>query len=119
MKRLLMYTFFEFGAVENSFCRSRITVILIGVTFAGYGGYVYPPLFGLGGTVPPTFQAHGRKITVTVPEHTLQTYQVSRISRETPAFWSHLPLTRRVIKISLISSTKFGQLKLLPPDVIF
>ena len=48
-----------------------------------------------------------------------QTYQVSRISRETPAFWSHLPLTRRVIKISRISSTKFGQLKLLPPDVMF
>jgi len=29
------------------------------------------------------------------------------------------PLTRRVIKISRISSTKFGQLNLLPPDVIF
>ena len=40
-----------------------------------------------------------------------QTYEVSRISRVTPAFWSHLPLTRRVIKISGISSTKFGQLK--------
>jgi len=40
----------------------------------------------------------------------LQTYQVSRISRETPAFWSHLPLTRRVIKISRISSTECGQL---------
>ena len=36
--------------------------------------------------------------------------QVSRISRETPAFWSHLPLTRRITKISLISSTEFGQL---------
>ena len=32
-----------------------------------------------------------------------QTYQVSRISGETPAFWSHLPLTRRVTKISRIS----------------
>ena len=40
----------------------------------------------------------------------LQTYQVSCISRETPAFWSHLPLTRRSTKISRISSTKFGQL---------
>ena len=39
-----------------------------------------------------------------------QTYQVSRISRETPAFWSHLPLTRHLIKISRISSIKFGQL---------
>ena len=41
-----------------------------------------------------------------------QTYQVSLISRETrtPAFWSHLPLTRRITKISRISSTKFGQL---------
>jgi len=42
----------------------------------------------------------------------LQTYQVSRISRETPAFWSHLPLTRRITKISRISCTKFGQLSL-------
>jgi len=33
----------------------------------------------------------------------IQTYQVSRISRETPAFWGHLPLTRRVTKISRIS----------------
>jgi len=54
-----------------------------------------------------------------------QTYQGSRISRETPAFWSHLPLTRRITKISRISGTKFGQLilskmvKLLPPDVIY
>ena len=39
-----------------------------------------------------------------------QTYQVSRISRETPAFWSHLPLTRCITKISRISGTKFGQL---------
>jgi len=38
-----------------------------------------------------------------------QTYQVSRISRETPAFWSHLPLTRRITKISRISSTKFDE----------
>jgi len=42
--------------------------------------------------------------------HCLQTCQVSRISRETPAFWSHLPLTRRLIEISRIYSTKFGQL---------
>ena len=41
---------------------------------------------------------------------TTKTYQVSRISRETPAFWRHLPLTRRITKISRISSTKFGQL---------
>jgi len=40
----------------------------------------------------------------------MQTYQVSRISRETPAFWSHLPLTRRIIKISRISSIKLDQL---------
>jgi len=40
----------------------------------------------------------------------LQTYQVSRISRETPAFWSHLPLTLCITKISRISGTKFGQL---------
>jgi len=40
----------------------------------------------------------------------IQTYQVSRISRETPAFWSHHPLSRRITKISRISSTKFGQL---------
>ena len=40
----------------------------------------------------------------------IQTYQVSRISRETPAFWSRLPLTRRITKISRIFSTKFGQL---------
>ena len=33
-----------------------------------------------------------------------QTCQVSRISRETPAFWGHLPLTRRVTKISRIAS---------------
>ena len=39
-----------------------------------------------------------------------QTYQVSRISRETPAFWSHLPLICRIIKISRISSIKFDQL---------
>ena len=39
-----------------------------------------------------------------------QTYQVSRISRETFAFWSHLPLTRRIIIISRISSIKFDQL---------
>jgi len=32
-----------------------------------------------------------------------QTYQVSRISRETTAFWSNLPLIRRVTKISRIS----------------
>ena len=38
------------------------------------------------------------------------TYQVSRISWETPAFWIHLPLTCRVTKIFRISSTKFGQL---------
>jgi len=29
---------------------------------------------------------------------------------ETPAFWSHLPLTRHITKIFCISSTKFGQL---------
>ena len=39
-----------------------------------------------------------------------QTYQVSRISRETPSFWSHLPLTRHITKISRISSTEFGRL---------
>ena len=39
-----------------------------------------------------------------------QTYQVSRISRETPAFWSHLPLTRCITNISRISSTKFIEL---------
>ena len=27
----------------------------IGVTYGGYGGYAYPPLFGVGGTVLPTF----------------------------------------------------------------
>ena len=40
----------------------------------------------------------------------LRTYQVSSIWRETPVFWSHLPLTRRITKISRISTTKFGQL---------
>ena len=40
----------------------------------------------------------------------LQIYQVSHISQETPAFWSHLPLTRRIIKISRVSSIKFDQL---------
>jgi len=35
---------------------------------------------------------------------------ISRISWETPAFWSHLPVTRRITKISRIYSTKFGQL---------
>ena len=33
----------------------------IGVTYGGYGGYAYPPLFGVGGTVPPTFWAYDRK----------------------------------------------------------
>ena len=42
--------------------------------------------------------------------HCRQTYQVSLISPETPAFWSHLPLTRRITKISRTSSTEFGQL---------
>jgi len=37
--------------------------------------------------------------------------KASRISRETPALWSHLPLTRR------ISSTKFGQLILISKTV--
>jgi len=37
-------------------------------------------------------------------------YQVSRISRETRAFLIHLPLTRRITKVSRISSTKFDQL---------
>jgi len=54
-------------------------------------------------------------------------YQVSRISRETPAFWSRLPLNRRITKISSISSTELNLvswfsakwLKLLPSDVIF
>jgi len=45
-----------------------------------------------------------------VPPGQQQTYQVTRISRETPAFWSHHPHTRRVTNISRISSTKFGQL---------
>ena len=49
----------------------------IGVTFGGYGGYAYPPLFGVGGTIPPTFQGHERKITVTVPEHTLKIHYSS------------------------------------------
>jgi len=47
---------------------------------------------------------------MSVPRGLIQTYQVSRISRETPAFCSHLPLTCRLTKISRISSTKFGQL---------
>ena len=34
---------------------------VIGVTYRGYGGYAYPPLFGVGGTVPPTFWACDRK----------------------------------------------------------
>ena len=34
---------------------------LIGVTYGGYEGYAYPPLFGEGGTVPPTFWAYDRK----------------------------------------------------------
>jgi len=32
-----------------------------------------------------------------------QTYQVSRVLRETPAFWSHLPLTSCATKITRIS----------------
>jgi len=32
----------------------------------------------------------------------MQTYQVSCISQETPAFWSHLPFTHRITKISRI-----------------
>jgi len=39
-----------------------------------------------------------------------QTYQVSSISQETPAFWSQLPLNHRIIKISRISSIQFDQL---------
>jgi len=62
--------------------------------------------------------------TTTFNNH--QTYQVSRISRETPAFWSHLPLTRRITKISrismalnLVSWFLAKCLKLLPADIIF
>jgi len=35
-------------------------IVSIGVTYGGYGGYAYPPLFGVGGTVPPTFWACDR-----------------------------------------------------------
>jgi len=33
MKHLLMYTFFEFGVVENCFFRGRITVVLTSDSF--------------------------------------------------------------------------------------
>ena len=49
--------------------------------FQGVRGYTYPPLFGVGGTVPPTFQANGRKITVIVPEHTLKIHCSSGLVR--------------------------------------
>jgi len=45
-----------------------------------------------------------------LPKACIQSYQVSRISRETPTFWSHLLLTCCITKISRIFSTKFGQL---------
>ena len=48
----------------------------------------------------------------------LQTYQVYRILQENPAFQSHFLLTRRITKISRISSTKFGQLILSKMDKI-
>jgi len=59
----LVKNFFNHDSIIASYTSAGIT---IGVTFGGYGGYAYPPLFGVGGTVPPTFQAHGRNITVTV-----------------------------------------------------
>ena len=43
----------------NLSIKSRL--FIIGVTYGGYGRYAYLPLFGQGGTVPPTFWACGRK----------------------------------------------------------
>ena len=41
--------------------RLRRSDPIIGVILGGYEGYAYPPLFGVGGTVPPLFKSCHKK----------------------------------------------------------
>jgi len=43
----------------------------IGVTYGGYGGYAYPPLFGVGVPYPPLFGRVIEKITANFPHQAL------------------------------------------------
>jgi len=46
-------------------------IVSIGVTYGGYGGYAYPPLFGVGVPYPPLFGRVIEKITATFPHPAL------------------------------------------------
>ena len=47
------------------------TDVYIGVTYGGYEGYAYPPLFGEGVPYPPLFGCMTEKITATFPHPAL------------------------------------------------
>jgi len=76
-----MYRFVYFGergiSAVQGHPRSLILVpiesayVIIGVTYGGYGGYAYPPLFGAGVPYPPLFGRVIEKITATFPHPTL------------------------------------------------
>ena len=44
--------------VDQRCQKNMLTVFTIGVILGGYEGYAYPPLFKVGGTVPPTFKRY-------------------------------------------------------------
>ena len=46
------------GCGAGSSLNRPLTARSIGVILGGYEGYAYPPLFKVGGTVPPTFKRY-------------------------------------------------------------